>query len=362
MHKKVSVIVPVYNAERFLNRFMKSLLDQTMPPEDFEIILVDDGSKDDSGQICDTYAGKYENVTAMHQENAGPAAARNAGLKRASGDYVAFVDPDDLLEAGYLEVAYSKATESDADILLFDAYREKEGANNTEIEEWRHADNSFVTDDPEYIRSMQRQILYPYMAAQVSDVTFNRNVPLAAPWDKLYRRSFIIGKDISFPENLRVLDDMCFNFRAFGESGKIAYFPAFLYRYKVEGGSITNSYRADRVSQDVKVFDYLEKEIDAMAESIGKSETDKFKQAYYARVIKSFAISLRLCFFNPNNPKASKEVSCDIKKCLESLPYKEALRKVSLRNLEPKLVAVTIACRLKAVGALKIMYKLQYER
>lgn len=395
--KKVSMIVPVYNSARYLAGFVDSILTQTMPQSDYEVIFVDDGSSDNSGDILDKYVSQYGFMQVIHQWNSGPAAARNAGFKKATGEYVAFVDPDDILMDKYLENSYAKAAETGADIVLFDACRESVIPNTLQSvrkpyshddfarvkrKQLSHADHAFFADDPDSIRSMQAQILYPYMPARVANITFHRNVPLAAPWDKLYRRKFLIANDISFPKDLRVLDDMCFNFRAFGAARTIYYFPTFLYRYRVGNSSITTSYRTDRIIQDKKVFDYLEKEIatitslnekynnkdnteldnpeDASLKYVSNNELLHLKQAFYARIIKSFAIATKLYFFNPGNPKNQQQIRTEIIDCLSSVPYKTALAGIRLHNLEPKLIAVALACKLRAVGALKMMYRLQY--
>lgn len=364
--KKVSIIVPVYNSAKYLERFINSILAQTMPQRDYEVIFVDDGSTDESGDILDSYVGIYGFMHVIHQWNFGPAAARNAGLKKATGKYIAFIDPDDLLEKKYLETAYVLADKNEADIFIFDAYKEYSTEDDTTSDHYvkremnNHADYSFATDNPDYIRSMQCQILYPYMAARVADMTFHKNVPLAAPWDKLYRREFLISNDITYPDNLRVLDDMCFNFRAFGAAAKVSYCPTFLYRYKVVNTSITNSYRADRLAQDKKVFEYLEKEISSM--QLDRVQTSRFMQAYYARIIKSFAISMRLYFFNPQNSKNKKEIQTELRQYIDSDPYQQAFKNIHLRNLEPKLVAFALACRLKAKWAIEGMYRLEYRK
>ena len=97
----ISVIVPVYNVERYLRRCVDSILHQTY--QDLEVLLVDDGSTDASGAICDEYAAQEERVTAVHQKNGGLSAARNAGLERAQGTYLCFVDSDDFLDSRMLE-------------------------------------------------------------------------------------------------------------------------------------------------------------------------------------------------------------------------------------------------------------------
>lgn len=93
----ISVIVPVYNVERYLRRCVDSILHQTY--RNLEVLLVDDGSTDASGAICDEYAAQEERVTAVHQKNGGLSAARNAGLERAQGTYLCFVDSDDFLDS-----------------------------------------------------------------------------------------------------------------------------------------------------------------------------------------------------------------------------------------------------------------------
>lgn len=355
---KASVIIPVYNASTYLDRCMENLLSQSMPASDYEIILVDDGSTDDSGTICDNYSNNYNFITTIHQDNAGPAAARNRGLETATGEYVAFIDPDDIVEKTYLEVAYAQAKHYDSDVVIFDAYREKTTDGSTDTEMWSHAKYSFNTSSRTDIMSMQRQILYPYMAARIEGLPMDKHVPLAAPWDKVYRRSFLVANDLKFPEHLRVLDDMCFNFKAFGAAQSISYIPTFLYHYRVEETSITNSYRQDRLTQDIKVFEHLKDLVNAMA--LDRTESAKFRQALYARIIKSFAISLRLYFFNPRNPSSGKEILTELRRYINTMPYKLAFKGVRLSVLEPKLIAVTIACRLKMPRALRLMYRLQY--
>lgn len=111
---EVSIIVPVYQVERYLPQCVESILAQTFP--DFELILVDDGSKDGSGQICDEYAGRDSRVKVVHQENGGAAAARNHGLEQAAGNYFMFVDGDDSIAPVMVERLYTCIREENADI------------------------------------------------------------------------------------------------------------------------------------------------------------------------------------------------------------------------------------------------------
>ena len=119
-HPKVSVIVPVYKAEAYLHRCVDSLLEQTF--RDFEVILIDDGSPDRSGEICDEYARKDDRVKVIHQPNGGVSMARQKGLDNARGEYVIHADPDDWVEPDMLEELYAKAKEEDADMVICDFY------------------------------------------------------------------------------------------------------------------------------------------------------------------------------------------------------------------------------------------------
>ncbi len=357
MHKKISCIVPVYNVSQYLERCLQSLCAQTMPLEDYEIILVDDGSTDDSGDICDKYAYECDNVTVIHQKNKGPAAARNAGIDVAESEYICFVDPDDYVSPKFLELPYELAMATGSDIVIFDAYREKCDVNGNCIgkQMLSHCEYSFETAVKTEIAAMQRQILYPYMRAKIYYFKFSGKTPLAAPWDKLYKADFLKDNNIRFNEDLKVLDDMCFNFDAFGAAAKVSYVPSFLYHYQVIDTSITNSYKEDRIINDMKAFDYLRGRI---GNDFPVDHKD-YMQALNARIIKSFAISLRLYFFNPKNPKMQEEIEDEIIKTLKLDPYSEAFSEVKLRRLEPKLKIFTLACRKKSIWMLRKLYSLE---
>ena len=110
----ISVIVPVYNVEKYLSRCIDSILNQTY--KDFEIILVDDGSKDNSGKICDEYAAKNKNIKVVHSENVGPSDARNFARDKAQGEFITYVDSDDMINNQFLEILMKLIIENKADI------------------------------------------------------------------------------------------------------------------------------------------------------------------------------------------------------------------------------------------------------
>lgn len=120
---KVSVIVPIYNVEKYLDRCMESLLNQTL--KDIEIIMVDDGSPDNCPQMCDEYAKKDRRIKVVHKKNGGLSDARNAGLKVATGEYVAFVDSDDYQSLNTYEELYHQAESGDYDVVYGGAFWNK---------------------------------------------------------------------------------------------------------------------------------------------------------------------------------------------------------------------------------------------
>ena len=119
MELKLSIVVPIYKVEPYLPKCVESLLAQDLPKEDYEIILVDDGSPDRCGEICEEYATRFDNVKVVHRKNGGLSAARNTGIEVAQGEYVQFVDSDDYLEPNVLKVMVEKMDSDKLDILRF---------------------------------------------------------------------------------------------------------------------------------------------------------------------------------------------------------------------------------------------------
>ena len=127
----ISIIVPVYNVEKYLHRCVSSILQQTYSK--FEVILVDDGSKDASGRICDVFASKDERVRVIHKENGGLSSARNAGLDIANGKYIGFVDSDDYIENDMYEIMYNALIKNNVDIACVGIYRDDEEKDKSVI-------------------------------------------------------------------------------------------------------------------------------------------------------------------------------------------------------------------------------------
>ena len=120
---KISVIVAVYNVAEFLNKCLESILKQTMPMEDYEVLIINDGSTDNSTRIINAYVENYFNFYSIYQENSGLSAARNTGIENANGEYIVFIDGDDFIEPTYLEELYNACVFNNADISYCGHYK-----------------------------------------------------------------------------------------------------------------------------------------------------------------------------------------------------------------------------------------------
>lgn len=120
MQPKISIVIPVYNVGQYLCQCLDSIITQTI--QDYEVILVDDGSTDESPSICDKYAEKNKRFTVIHQKNEGSAKARNTGLDKATGEYIAFIDSDDWINEDHLQNLQKRAEETEADIVISSYY------------------------------------------------------------------------------------------------------------------------------------------------------------------------------------------------------------------------------------------------
>lgn len=204
MQPLVSVIIPVYNAEKYIERCLNSVVAQTY--ENLEIILVDDGSPDNSGKICDEYTKKYPGIRVIHQENYGVSTARNNGIDVAAGEYITFVDPDDWLEQDMYKTMMAYMRSHNLDIICIDTYQVK--PNKTVFKPL------FKTD-----RVMGRA---EALAEILTDGIDN------AVWNKIYKRS--IMENIKFPVGRRY-EDVATVYKYFAAAGLVGYVRKPMYYY-----------------------------------------------------------------------------------------------------------------------------------
>ena len=226
----ISVIIPIYNCEKVLKRCVESVINQTY--KNIEIILVDDGSQDNSLKICKEYEANNKNVLVISQKNSGPSSARNLGLKNANGEYIGFVDSDDYIDSEMFQKLYVSCTTNAADISICNyikEYDENKLIHNEKIENCTCSGKKACLDF--------------LLKSQV-----NWGI-----WNKLYKASLIKEKNILFDQKLRIGEDGLFNFNIIDNNSdiKISYLCEELYHY-----SVINTAKNDQKYSD-KINDYF---------------------------------------------------------------------------------------------------------
>lgn len=345
----LSIIIPVYNVKNYLRKCLYSVVESAGEnSQSVEVIIVDDGSTDGSGIIADSFAKCYPWFRVLHQPNGGVAHARNVGLELARGEWIYLADSDDWLTRNAVSsILNAIAEKEESDILFFDAYKH----TAKKIEVWEHFSEEKVwnrgkTKEMHLLKDLQQKVLYI------------QGTPLAAPWDKVYRSNFLRNRGIRFQESLKVLDDMVFNMEAIGAAQRVCYIKEKIYHYRHVPDSITNSYRPDRVKQDGLVWKYIEEYMSRAFEKEGwsRGEAEAFRQSFYCRVIKSFSICCRLCFFHDKNEQNFLEKLTYVKGVMHQKPYQEAFHRVKGKNLEWRLKLVVLMTRLNTAGGIYLLH------
>lgn len=225
---KLSIIVPVYNVADYLAKCLDSLLAQDLPQNEYEIIVVNDGSTDNSGDIAQQYADKYANITLINQANQGLSGARNAGIKHAKGDYIQFVDSDDYLEANVLGELMEQVEKDELDVLRFNYEN--------------------VNDNDEIINPNKDPKNFVDFSNQVVDgLTFlnQRLGPACYAVQFIIKKNLLIENNIIFKSGI-YFEDTEWTPRMLLKAGRVASTSAVAYYYLVREGSITKAVNIDK--------------------------------------------------------------------------------------------------------------------
>lgn len=224
---KVSIIIPVYNVEKYIHKCLDTLVNQTL--KDIEIIVVNDGSPDNSQKIIDEYVKKYPKIIkSFIKENGGQGSARNFGLIKANGEYIGYVDSDDYVEKTMFEKLYNKAKHDDLDIAICGSYNVTEDGNRKE-----ELDNIYFNN-------------------KKKNAFFGRK----AVWNKIYKRELLIGNRLEFRSRVWY-EDLDFTMKAISHAKKIGYVNEPLYDYLIREGSTMNNSNIDRNLEILLAFDQV---------------------------------------------------------------------------------------------------------
>ena len=252
----ISIIIPVYKVEKYLEKCIQSLINQTY--ENLQIILVDDGSPDNCGKICDEYAKKDHRIEVIHKSNGGLSDARNKGLEIAKGEYIGFIDSDDYIESDMYEVLYNLLKQYNADVSICNFYTVSQGKISI-----KNADNGIN----EYNRI---EIL--------KEILLDKNIQSYA-WNKLYKKELF--DEIKYPVGKKY-EDIGTTFYLLEKCNKVVVTGKPEYYYINRQDSIVNNVTETTITDYIELimqrYDYIEENI---------KELSSYNKDYLKRILKT---------------------------------------------------------------------------
>ena len=307
---ELSVIIPAYNASKTIIKALTSLTDQTVSPDRWEIIVVDDGSNDDTRSLCARLAEDHPNVRVVNQPNGDVSAARNRGISLARGRWISFVDSDDCVTRDYVQAMLSTAV--DADYVIFD-----------------HIDGDCASGKPWLKPWFDREVDISQVLLWICDNRLN------TPWDKRFSLSLIRDHGIRFPEGIHMGEDLLFNYR-YARQASSAYISARpVYRYVANDQSLTRkAVKPSRLREYEAVYH-------AMTEDCGPGPYRVATNLSYLRVIARYAGQLHLSGHSRRTIADLLEGSSMVQALLAEPTHspKNILRKLLLRLRQYSLCA-----------------------
>ena len=298
---EVSVIVPVYQVEKYIAQCIESVLNQTF--QNFELILVDDGSKDSSGIICDSYAARDDRIQVIHTENRGAAAARNIGLDRASGKYITFLDGDDYLAGNMIEKLYAVIDNSEYDMVVCDFL-------------------NLLTDEKDnFIVQLQEKTVHGREVLEHLKNEKNYGV-WTIVWNKIYKKEIL--ENLRFPTG-RYFEDEFFSNHLYLRSQQIHVISDVLYYHRVLASSTMNT---QKVENYLDLLDALQERLEIYLK-YNYSEDEIYKVLIY--LLDPFTKCVKANFRGTNKQRV-KEIRRFIKMTSKRLMYRNLsiLKKSSL--------------------------------
>lgn len=318
---KVSVIIPVYNVKDYLETCIKSVINQTF--RDYELILVDDGSTDGSGILCDLWKQRDRRIRVIHKENGGLSDARNKGIDVAKGDYLTFIDSDDYVNPEYIRYLLDIAEKNDAEISMCKFQ---------------------IVYDSDYIQKDQIQDHLEVISGRDAVIRrfINQDVQFVTAWAKLYKSSLF--KEYRYKYK-KYHEDEYLTFKLLFESKKVVRSDLMLYYYRQRSNSI--------MGQMKKIHPHL---IEAQAEAFRYFEEKKDKQL--AMLAAEWMISLMVeSYYQASQPENQKNIYNDIKKCYWYLNKKKMLS--SLQRVKQLFLFSPTLYRVAIPGLRKLRYLLR---
>lgn len=323
-----SIIIPVYKIrEDFLKTCIESIICQ--PFHDIEVIIVDDGSPDDCGVLCDDYAKKDKRIKVIHQINQGVSVARNTGIDNAAGKWIMFADPDDWIKENSYEELYKHLSNCDLDILMFRHFKISE--NKQEILKF----------------DLNPNFIYDTSDVCIKEELYRLGMRPKKPgfygfqycWDKVYRRSFLIKHGIRFPAGIPKSQDKVFILRCLEKVNKFQFIDKPIYCYRQNADSVCYRYSENADINRKKLADILIPISHRMDDEIGqikgysKGEYNVIYQDCINFLFFIITDILFLKFFHPDNPDNAKKRFHQARHFIKSEPFRNVIKQVKYKEL-----------------------------
>lgn len=314
---KVSVIIPIYKIkESYLKKCIQSIIEQSY--QNIEIILVDDGSPDRCGVICDEFAELDDRIIVLHQENQGVSAARNNGILSANGRWICFVDADDWMNSDTVERAVAIAKKEKVELVVWNMCCHSE--KNVWIK--KSYPQNLVVRDQETLEQINLNLF--------RTISFYNNeikIPaLASPWCHLYERNIIVNNHLIFDTSLEQGEDKLFNYAYHRCIESLAYLNEPMYHYRVYSESTTRKFFSGNVDTSIRV---LKKYYD-LEPRIANDFC--YANAYYVRVSYIALFLIQKFYLHPGNDLPENMYE-SFKKMVSQEPFKSAIRKMRLKGM-----------------------------
>lgn len=311
---KISIVIPIYNPlKEYLEKALESLLIQNL--EGIELVLILDGSNTNTEKICERYQNKK--IKIYKQKNKGEGGARNTGIEKAKGEWIAFLDPDDWYESNSIEImkeAIKAYKEKMIDIMIFDTYI---NYKNKQIE------NKFYNKDGILSEKDKEEIQLQNIEKGLTKY-YPNNCNVSVVWAKLYKKEFIEKNKLKFKEKIKRMPDTIFNIKALEKAKNIVHCNEYIYHYRKNENSITHNYY-DTMINDINIF---LKEVEKYIEEYKKDE--RFLQTYYIAILTKLINFIEIAG-NYKNVTQDKETIENVETFKSK--YNDQLRQISKKDL-----------------------------
>ena len=316
-----SIVIPVYNAEKYLNYCIQSILCQSYT--DYELILVDDGSKDSSPRICDDFGKTDHRIRVIHKKNEGANSARNTGIFAAQGDYICLVDSDDSVSDQWLETIYEIIMKSPEkpDLVIYESQNDPNDTMKA---------TAIDLEEGFYNRSRLEKEVFPFLLNRNKNIVWESLI-MPAPWNRAYKKE-LLQTHCCQNTKIKVANDCAFTFECVLYSESVYISHAKLYNYaSLSDNSLQRSYHKNLFQNFTVLFQYMKEHLESLHPTMREQ-----LNAFFAGHIK-IAVNQELVYHHPLIP-AARHIRKELNQTgilkfvtIKGLPFKHKLRIILLR-------------------------------